>query len=219
MTKKTLLSKIKGIIIPSDVDYFEMITQGAEITLRAANALKEGFKDGIISREEQLKIKEIEHEGDHHVHRSLQIIEDAFITPIDQSDLIDILKSIENVTDHIDYVSAHIYMLNIKEPDIFYNKFIDIMVLQAELALELMTHLRRFKKMDTVKMYAVIKEINTLEEDADRVYIDSMRNLFINETDAKRIVQKKAIYSRMEDTCDRLEDVANSVERLLIAKL
>jgi uncharacterized protein Yka (UPF0111/DUF47 family) len=216
---KTWLQKIKGIIIPSDVDYFEMCTIGAEITLKAANALKEGFKDGIISREEQLKIKEIEHEGDHHVHRSLQIIEDAFITPIDQSDLVDILKSIENVTDHIDYVSAHIYMINIKEPDIYYNRFIDIMVLQAELALDLMKNLRRFKKMDMDKMYQLIKEINTLEEDADRLYIESMRELFTKETDAKRIIQKKAIYGRMEDTCDRLEDVANSVERLLIAKL
>jgi uncharacterized protein Yka (UPF0111/DUF47 family) len=216
---KTWLQKIKGIIIPSDVDYFEMCTVGAEITLKAANALKEGFKDGIISREEQLKIKEIEHEGDHHVHKSLQIIEEAFITPIDQSDLVDILKSIENVTDHIDYVSAHIYMINIKEPDIYYNKFIDIMVLQAELALELMKNLRRFKKMDMDKMYQLIKEINTLEEDADRLYIESMRELFTKETDAKRIIQKKAIYGRMEDTCDRLEDVANSVERLLIAKL
>ena len=216
---KTWLQKIKGIIIPSDVDYFEMCTVGAEITLKAAIALKEGFKDGIISREEQLKIKEIEHEGDHHVHKSLQIIEEAFITPIDQSDLVDILKSIENVTDHIDYVSAHINMINIKEPDIYYNRFIDIMVLQAELALELMKNLRRFKKMDMDKMYQLIKEINTLEEDADRLYIESMRELFTKETDAKRIIQKKAIYGRMEDTCDRLEDVANSVERLLIAKL
>jgi uncharacterized protein len=216
---KTWLQKIKGIIIPSDVDYFEMCTVGAEITLKAANALKHGFKDGIISREEQLKIKEIEHEGDHHVHKSLQIIEEAFITPIDQSDLVDILKSIENVTDHIDYVSAHIYMINIKEPDVYYNRFIDIMVLQAELALELMKNLRRFKKMDMNKMYELIKEINTLEEDADRLYIESMRELFTKETDAKRIIQKKAIYGRMEDTCDRLEDVANSVERLLIAKL
>jgi len=216
---KTWLQKIKGIIIPSDVDYFEMCTVGAEITLKAANALKLGFKDGIISREEQLKIKEIEHEGDHHVHKSLQIIEEAFITPIDQSDLVDILKSIENVTDHIDYVSAHIYMINIKEPDVYYNRFIDIMVLQSELALELMKNLRRFKKMDMDKMYQLIREINTLEEDADRLYIESMRELFTKETDAKRIIQKKAIYGRMEDTCDRLEDVANSVERLLIAKL
>lgn len=216
---KTWLQKIKGIFIPSDVDYFEMCTVGAEIMLKAANALKDGFKDGIISREEQLKIKEIEHEGDHHVHKSLQIIEDAFITPIDQSDLIDILKSIENVTDHIDYVSAHIYMINIKEPDAYYNRFIEIMVHQANLALDLMKHLRRFKKMDLDAMYALIKEINTLEEDADRLYIESMRDLFTKETDAKRIIQKKAIYGRMEDTCDRLEDVANSVERLLIAKL
>lgn len=216
---KTLLQTIKGIFIPSNVDYFEMCTIGSEIMLKAAVALRDGFKDGIISREEQLKIKEIEHEGDHHVHRSLQIIEEAFITPIDQSDLIDILKSIENVTDHIDYVSAHIYMINIKEPDIFYNRFIDIMVNQAEMALDLMKHLRRFKKMNLEEMNRLIKEINTLEEDADRLYIEGMRELFIHENDPKRIIQKKEIYGRMEDTCDRLEDVANAVQRLLVAKI
>lgn len=217
--KKTVLQTIKGIFVPSDVDYFEMCTVGADIMLKAAVALKDGFKDGIISREEQLKIKEIEHEGDHHVHRSLQIIEEAFITPIDQSDLIDILKSIENVTDHIDYVSAHIYMINIKEPDAFYNRFIDLMVSQAEMALDLMKHLRRFKKMNLEEMNRLIKDINTLEEEADRLYIESMRALFIHENDPKRIIQKKEIYGRMEDTCDRLEDVANAVQRLLVAKI
>jgi len=219
MSKTNIFTTIKNIFVPSNVDYFEMCTQGAEIALKAANALKSGFQDGIISLEEQHKIKEIEHEGDHHVHRSLQIIEDAFITPIDQSDLVDIIKAIENVTDHIDYVSAHIYMINIKEADVYYNKFIDILVLQANLALELMKNLRRFKKMDLAKMYAVIKDINALEEDADRVYMESMRHLFTTETDAKRIIQKKEIYSRLEDVCDRLEDVANAVERILIAKL
>jgi len=196
-----------------------MFVTGAEISLKAAEALKSSFHDQHISRDELLKVKEIEHEGDHHMHVSLRVVEDAFITPIDQSDLIDILKAIESVTDHIDYVAAHVYMLNINESDAYLNKFMDILILCNHDIVELMKLLRRFKTLNMDEIYKLILRINTLEEDADRNYLDSMRNLFTTDQDPVEIIKRKEIYQRFEDAIDRAEDVANAVERLLVAKL
>ena len=142
------LNQIRHIVIPSGIDYFQMFTVGAEISLRAAQSLQIAFTDAVINMDELRNIKEIEHEGDRHVHASLKILEEAFITPIDQADLIDILKAIENVTDHIDYVAAHLYMLNITESDRYLQAFIDTLVLSCQKVLDLMVCLRNFKILD-----------------------------------------------------------------------
>jgi uncharacterized protein Yka (UPF0111/DUF47 family) len=213
------LNQVRHIIIPSGIDYFQMFTVGAEISLRAAQSLQIAFADSTIKVEELRRIKEIEHEGDKHVQNSLKILEEAFITPLDQSDLIDILKSIENVTDHIDYVAAHLYMLNINESDRYLEAFIDTMVLSCQKVLDLMVCLRNFKKLDLKKMYALISEVNELEEIADRIYLESMRDLFTGDYDSMTVIRKKEIYQRLEDVLDRTEDAANAVEKLLIAKL
>lgn len=219
MQKKSLMEKIRAVIFPTSIDYFAMFVTGADISLKAAEALKSSFHDQHISRDELLKVKEIEHEGDHHMHVSLRIVEEAFITPIDQSDLIDILKAIESVTDHIDYVAAHLYMLNITESDAYLNTFMDILILCTHDIVELMKHLRRFKTLDMDEIYKLILRVNTLEEDADRNYLDSMRHLFTTDQDPVEIIKRKEIYQRFEDAIDRTEDVANAVERLLVAKL
>ena len=62
-------------------DYFAMFSQGAAISQRAARALEHALSSGNVDTEEMRAIKEIEHEGDTHVHRSLDEIEKAFITP------------------------------------------------------------------------------------------------------------------------------------------
>lgn len=215
----SLLSKIKGIIIKSDVDYFEMFVKGAEISLRAALALKHALADEQINEHELIKIRDIEHEGDRHVHDSLQIVNDAFITPIDQADLLDILKGIEDVTDYIDDVAAHCYMLNIRSTDMYIDRFINIMVMTCQKQLELMKHLKNIKKLPYEQMKRLIEEINSLEEDADLVYQMGMRQLFTNGLDPVEIVRRKEIYIRLEDVLDGLERVANVVYSLMVAKL
>jgi hypothetical protein len=210
---------LRNTFIPKPFNYFEMFTQGAIISLRAAEALEIAFADHIINVEELRKIKEIEHEGDAHVHKSLRILEDAFITPIDQEDLMDILVSIEEVTDHIDYVAAHIYSLNISETDKYFDKFIVTMVSACQKMVELMQLIHDVKHLDTKAIYKKINEINDLEEVADRNYSESLRELFTLEKDPIIVIKKKEIYQRMEDVLDRVEDTADAVEKILVAKL
>jgi len=214
-----MLNKIKRAITHGDVDYFEMFIKGSNISLKAALALQSAFADEIVSIEELTKIKEIEHEGDRLVHESLKVLEEAFITPIDQTDLMEILKGIENITDSIDYVATHCYMLKIEHSDNYIDSFITIMISACEELVELMQELRNFKKTPFKRMNQLIVDINAKEEAADRIYTESMRNLFTNETNPITIIRKKEIYQRLEDVLDRLEDVADMVERLIVAKL
>ncbi len=217
MNKFLLL--LKNTFILKQYNYFEMFTQGAIISLKAAEALEIAFSDQSINIDEIRKIKEIEHEGDAHVHKSLRILEDAFITPIDQEDLMDILVSIEEVTDHIDYVAAHIYCLNITKSDKYFDIFIETIVSACQKMVDLMRLIDDVKHLDTKAIYKLINEINDLEEVADRNYNESLRELFTVEKDPIEVIKKKEIYQRMEDVLDRVEDAADAVEKILVAKL
>ena len=197
-------------------DYFEMFVQVAAISLEDAKALEVAIRDEIIDQEELKHIKELEHKGDNHKHKSLEIIETAFITPIDQGDILDVLEGIENLTDSIDNIAKHIYIMRVDESDEFMISFINLIVLTCEKTQDLMVAFKRFKKNPDNIINKLIIEINTLEEEADNIYSQSMRHIFKGEADLLTLIKKKEIYQLLEDTLDRCEDVANLVGKIML---
>lgn len=200
-----------------NVDYFEMFETGIKIALKAAKTLKSAFSDGIIDENELRLIKDVEHEGDIHVHACIKVIDVAFITPIDRTDIVEIVKSIENLTDSIDYIANRIYMYRFKEANEYLLKFVDSIVLACETLNEMMTALKQFKK-NQAKIKECIIEVNRLEEVGDRTYTESMMNLFECETDAIKLIKQKDLYELLEDALDRCEDIADMVEKVIVAK-
>lgn len=210
---------MSNMISRKNVDYFEMFANGISITLKAANLLKTAFADDVIDESELIKIKEVEHEGDRHVHETLKVVEAAFITPIDRTDILEIVKGIEKITDCIDDLSNHIYMMRITKSDEFTRSFIDILVTSCERLNELMIAMKQFKKNPNNTINDLIIEVNRLEEVGDRVFADSMRQLFGFETDVLIIIKKKELYNLFEKAIDSCEDVADMVEKIMIAKI
>ena len=215
---KTLIQIIKNKLIKSEVDYFDMFVNGAAISLEAAKGLKAAFADEVINREELKHIKEVEHKGDRHMHQSQKIIEAAFITPIDQSDIMEILKGIENITDSIDDIANHIYIMRVEKGDEFMSRFVETMISSCEKTYDLMIALKQFRKNPNKNINNLVIEINALEEEGDRTYSESMRHLFGFETNPINIIKKKEIYQRLEHTLDCCEDVADMIEKLMIEK-
>ncbi|NLM83451.1 MAG: DUF47 family protein [Clostridiales bacterium] len=199
------------------VDYFEMFQQGVSISLEAAQALQAAFRDRCIVESELKSIKDIEHKGDTHVHQCLRKIDIAFITPIDRTDIVDIIKAIENLTDCIDAVANHIAIFNIRESSTYLRRFVDYIVQCCKKLDELMAALKNFKK-NHAKINECIVEVNRIEEEADRTYAESMRKLFENETDPIVIIKKKELYQLLEQTVDCCEDIADMVENVMVAK-
>lgn len=205
-----------GKISKKEVNYFEMFATGVAISLEAAKKLKAAFADGVINEDELRQIKELEHQGDKHVHASLRTIEEAFITPIDRSDLIDVLKGIENITDSLEDIANHIYMMNITRSNDYLMRFVDLVVLSCEKLHDLMKTLNHYKKNSEAVLNLVI-EVNRLEEVGDTTFQESMSYLFTNETNPVTIITHQEMYKLMEHSLDCCEDVADMVERIMIA--
>jgi Phosphate transport regulator (distant homolog of PhoU) len=206
-----------GKISRKNVDYFEMFEAGISISLEAAQRLRSAFADGKIDENELKLVKDAEHKGDTHVHECLKVIEVAFITPIDRTDIVDLIKAIENLTDSIDAVSNHIYILNVKNADEYLFRFVDYIVQSCEKLNELMTAFKQFKK-NQEKISECIIEVNRIEEEGDRAYAAGMKELFEKEKDPVEIIVKKELYQLLEYSVDCCEEVADLVEKVMVAK-
>ncbi|NLO47095.1 MAG: DUF47 family protein [Clostridiales bacterium] len=208
---------VMGKISRKSVDYFKMFEKGMQIALKAARTLQASFADGIINESELKTIKEVEHEGDLHVHQCLKTIDVAFITPIDRTDIVEIIKAIECLTDSIDYIATHIHILQITEANEYLMRFVNSVVSSCEILNELMTALKQFKK-NQKKINECIIEVNRIEEEGDRTYAESMLHLFQNEKDAIKIIKQKELYQLLENSIDFCEDIADLVEKVMVAK-
>lgn len=206
-----------GKISRKNVDYFDMFVKSATVSRDAALKLQSSFSDGVINISELKTIKALEHAGDLHFHECLKIIDVAFITPIDRSDLVEVLSGIEDVTDSIDSIASSFYMMCISGSSDYFSKFVDLLAASCELMLKLTVELKQFKK-NVNNINKLIIEINRLEEEGDKYYGESMRKLFEQESDAIKVIKNKELYQLFECAIDCCEDVADMIENIIVTK-
>ena len=206
-----------GFFANMETDYFELFEISISYSSQAAKSLQKAFVDGVIDYQEIQNLKSIEHEADSHVHRCLKLIEEAFVTPIDRSDIVEIVKEIENITDNIDSIANHTYMMCVKEVNEAAQNLMNLVVEACTKLEELMKVLKNYKK-ELKKIDDLIIEINHIEEVGDKTYLHAMRSLFEFETDAKKIIIWKLLYEKLENALDKCEDVADIVQKIIIAR-
>jgi uncharacterized protein Yka (UPF0111/DUF47 family) len=206
-----------GLFASKETDYFELFQISMSYASRAAKSLQKAFVNNVIDYHEIQNLKSIEHEADIHVHRCLKLIEEAFVTPIDRSDIVEIVKEIENITDNIDSIGNHTYMMCVTEVNEAAQNLMNLVVEACIKLEELMKILKNYKK-ELKKIDELIIEINHIEEVGDKTYLSAMRTLFEFETDAKKVIVWKLLYEKLEAALDECEDVADIVQKIIIAR-
>ncbi len=199
-------------------DYFGLFEKGISISNKAAKALQSSFSDGMIDKNEILRLKEIEHEGDRHVHECSSLIADAFITPLDRSDMMAMVAAIESITDSIDDIANQIYMMHITKANEVTVKLVNLIVKSCEELGTLMTEFKQYKK-NFKRIKELTVSVNNLEEEGDAVFSEAMRSLFDpdNQMEMIDVIRLQNLYNTMENSLDYCEDVADIVEQIIIS--
>lgn len=199
-------------------DYFGLFEKGIGISSKAAKVLQASFADGAIDKNEISQLKSIEHEGDRHVHDCTSMIADAFITPIDRSDMMEMVHAIESITDSIDDIGNQIYMMHISTANTTTVKLVELIVQSCDSLCRLMTEFKLFKKnIKSIKETMVY--VNHLEEEGDAIFSEAMRELFdpANKMEMIDVIRLQNLYNTMENSLDYCEDVADIVEKIIIS--
>jgi uncharacterized protein Yka (UPF0111/DUF47 family) len=59
-------------------------------------------------------------------------------------------------------------------------------------------------------------KVNSIENQADDIFDMSIEKLFEQENDFKEVIKKREIYQVLEIATDKIEDVSNVVESIII---
>ena len=200
----------------SDNYYFENFIQCVECGCQAAMMLEENLANFDVNRlsENLDELHKIEHDADKKKHEMMGVLVKAFITPIEREDIILLSQCIDEVTDQIEDVLIRIYINNghTIRPEAL--QFTKVIIRCCKVLKEIMEEFANFKKSKT--LHGLIIEINALEEEGDRLFIDSMRRLHTEVTDPLEIIAWREIYNFLEKCCDACEHVADAVESVIM---
>ncbi len=201
-------------------DYFGLFQKGIQISDKAAKTLRKAFSDSRIDGEEIKRLQDIEHEGDRHVHECAKLISDAFITPIERPDMMNMIAAVEALTDSIDDIGNQIYMMHIVGTDETTEKFVRLIDSACGELCGMMKVFPYFKKNKfQEQLHEISIRVNHIEEEGDILFMNAMRSLFDPEQkmDTMDVIRRENLYNTMEDSLDCCEDVADIVQQIIIS--
>ena len=193
--------------------FFVTFEEMAETIVEAAEYFAKGVTNLSEAKEFVKTMKNYEEKCDQHTHTIINAINKVFITPIDREDIMALTTSLDDVMDGIDSVSNRFLMYGVYEKDEYITKFADILVRSAhqiQSAIKLMSE----KKLLTIREHNIA--LHGLENEGDVVLRESVTKLFATVKDPIELIKRKEIYERLEETTDCCEDVANTLETIVM---
>jgi uncharacterized protein len=209
-------SFLRGLVSKDKVFYnlFEQVV--AEVN-SMAEVLKELSYEAAPEQQAKLVsiLKEKEKVNDEYVASIFNELSRNFITPFDREDVHALATALDDISDNI-YTAAKkmiLYKVNPVQPEI--QKMAELISASCVQVSKAVTELKNMKNMrQMTDAIAIIKEI---EAQSDDVFDGAVSYLYNTpEVDAKELIKRKEIFSKLESVSDKCEDAANVVESIII---
>ncbi len=199
-----------------DKFYFENFSACTELSKKAANYLVECLEN-YDSNNMETMLKEMhgfEHSADIKKHEMSATLAKAFVTPVDREDLDMLSQNLDDVLDSIEEVLQKFYIYDIQSVTPYAISFAKNIVRSCELLGDIMAEFENFKK--SKKIHTLIVELNDVEEECDKIYLASMRELTKNSSDVLTTVSWRKIYECFEDCVDACEHVGDCIGSVIM---
>lgn len=210
------LNSIFKVFLPKDRVFFQLFEEVAEHVNEMGVKLKEMVSEADADKRAGLltQIENLEHTNDELTHQIFTELGRNFITPFDREDIHYLATSLDDVADYIYASAKKINFYKINPNDTGIHKLTELIqqgTIEAKKAVLGLRNMKNIKEMTE----AMIK-VNSIENQADDVFDMSIEKLFEQENDFKVIIKKREIYQVLELATDKIEDVSNVIETIII---
>ncbi len=211
-----ILDSILQALVPKDKKFFTLFKAAADNLKNASDLLVKvsDTQPGELREALIREIDDLEHKGDKLTHDIFLELNTNFITPLDRTDIIDLAKSLDDVLDHINLSAYCLNMYNLVSPPPEYGPLVRNIALSAELIRQAVGLLENRKAVKAVQELCV--RINSLENEADGIFVTGMSRLFREEKDPINLISQKETLIALELATDMAEDVANVLDTITI---
>jgi len=198
-------------LIPREEKFYSDFVSMADQLKIGARMLEEMFATDPPRADKAHEIKEVEHKCDFLTHEIIQRLNKTFVTPIDREDIYAMARTLDDVIDAIDDAAALVPLYRISTIRSGARDLAAVIIAQTE---EIKLALEALESKRGLLEHAV--EINRLENEADRLHMSAVSQLFDEERDPMLVMKWKEIFDVLEAATDRCEDVANLVENIVV---
>ncbi len=198
-------------LVPREESFFDLFEEMAKKVQQGAEALLDlltNYSD--IDRKTGL-VLDIEHEGDEITHEVIRRLNTTFITPFDREDIHRLASSLDDILDHIEAAAEYLQLHKIENP---LPQMVSLTETLTDAARKTSVAMPNLRKMKNLEEYWI--EINRLENEGDRFYRRTIAELFSGDYKAMDVLKYKDIIEEIETAIDRLEDVANTMESIVL---
>lgn len=204
------------IFLPKDRIFYSLFEESSSRVLKMSALLKQlinqperGERIAIMSL-----IEDLEHKNDEATHTIFTELSRNFITPFDREDIHYLATALDDVADHIYAAGKKIMFYHINTDDHGLRKFAELIELSAEQVAKAVNELKDMKNLRNIT--DAIVRINSIENQADDLFDQSIERLFAEVDDVKEVIKLREIYQVLENATDKCEDAGNVVESIII---
>jgi uncharacterized protein len=167
-------------------------------------------------------ISERETEADAVTREVLTAVRRTFITPFDRTDIQDLVSSMDDAIDQMNKTAKTIMLFEVRSFQPQMQAMGEIILQGSKLMLEAMPLLAAVGKNAT-RLGALTEEIIRIEDRADQLHDEGRKALYVTNRDgqagAMNFIIGTELYDHLESVVDRLEDVSNEINALIVDQL
>jgi uncharacterized protein len=198
-------------LIPREERFFDLFVADVANVLGAARLLEAMLRSYDQLERRSGEIRDLEHRGDELSHDIGRRLESTFVTPFDREEIHALISGLDDVLDHIEEVADTFILYRIDAPTTVAIQQAAIIVRQCEQLHDALNHLPGFKGLEKYWI-----EVHRLENEGDRLARTAIAGLFENGKKPVELIKWKDVYTLLEQTIDKAEDVANIIERIVV---
>jgi predicted phosphate transport protein (TIGR00153 family) len=209
-------------LLPKEHGFFDLFEQHARIVVSGAEALRDLLKGGDQVEHCLERILVLENEADDIARQVLTAVRRTFITPFDRSDIQDLIGSLDDAIDQMNKTAKTITLFEVRKFEPQMQQMGELGLEASALVLEAMPLLRAIGK-NAGRLNTLTEQIVRIEERSDQLHDEGRKALYLASRDATagnmNFMIGTEVYDHLEKVVDRLEDVANEVNALVIDHL
>lgn len=195
-------------------DFFTWFEQAAANNVEGARLLEDLCRDFSNAEKKVEELHNLEHKGDEIGHRIYEKLNSVFMPPLDREDIAAITSALDDVMDYIHEAAEAMCIYNIKAPTSQSCELATIIRLCTEEVAKQLPHLRRRRAMRGIAKGII--ELNRLENQADNLLREGVKELFQKPHDPIEVMAWTRIYETMERVTDKCEDIGDVLRGLVI---
>ena len=209
--------KIFRAIMPKEDRFFDMFQRHADILIAGADAMVTLLENQGPIDEACKRISQHEHAGDDVTRDVLVAVRRSFITPFDRSAITALASSMDDALDEMWQTAKAITLYEVKS---FEPQMLEMAQLAAEAArlvreaIPLMKNIGR----NGHRLHQITEAVVHLEGRADELHAAGLKALFQahGKDGTMAFIVGREVYSHVERVLDRLEDVADEIQGIVI---